>query len=92
MPRLFLLHKGKLTIASPQNSLGTPVDLGDFNMRNIHFQAIKSLLCNEQILITKPDKGSGVIILNKYDYIKKMGSIRDDKIKLLKMESAPIWS
>ena len=41
------------------------------------------LRCNEQILITKPDKGSGVVILNKSDYIKKMGSILDDKTKVL---------
>ena len=49
------------------------------------FQAIKSLRCNEQILITKPDKGSGVVILNKSDYIKKMGSILEDKTKFLNM-------
>ena len=64
---------------------GTPVDLGDFNMHTEHFQAIKSLRCNEQILITKPDKGSGVVILNKSDYIKKMGSILEDKTKFLNM-------
>ena len=52
---------------------GTPVDLGDLNMHNEHFQAIKSLRCNEQILSTKPDKGSGVVTSNKSDYIKKMG-------------------
>ena len=49
---------------------GTPVDLGDFNMHKENFQAIKSLRSNEQILITKPDKGSGVAILNKNDCIK----------------------
>ena len=64
---------------------GTPVDLGDFNMDKEHFQAIKSLQCNEQILITKPDKGSGVVILNKSDYIKMMGGILDNKTKFLNM-------
>ena len=64
---------------------GTPVDLGDFNMHKEHFQAIKSLRCNEQILFTEPDEGSGVVILNKSDYIKKMGSILDDKTKFLDM-------
>ena len=54
-------------------------------MHKEHFQAIKSLRCNEQILVTKPDKGSGVIILNKSDYFKKMGSILDDKTKFLNM-------
>ena len=57
----------------------------DFNMHKEHFQATKSVRCNEQILITKPDKGSGVVILSKCDYIKKMASILDDKTKLLNM-------
>ena len=54
-------------------------------MHKEHFQAIKSLSCNEHIPITIPDKGSGVVILNKSDYIKKMGSILDDKTKFLNM-------
>ena len=54
-------------------------------MHKEHFQAIKSLRCNEQIVITKPDKESGVVILNKSDYIKKMGSILEDKTKFLNM-------
>ena len=58
---------------------GTPVDLGDFNMHKEHFQAIKSLRGNEHFLITKPGKGSGVVILNKSDYITKMGCILSDK-------------
>jgi len=51
---------------------GTQVDL-DFNMHKEHFQTIKFLCCNKQILITKPDKRSGVVILNRSDYIKKIG-------------------
>ena len=66
---------------------GTPVDLGDFNMHKEHFHAIKSLRSNEQILITKPDKGSGVVILNRSDYIQKMGNILEDKTKFLNMGS-----
>ena len=64
---------------------GTPVDLGDFNMHKEHFHATKSFRCNEQIIITKPDKGSGVVILYKSDYIKKMGSILEDKTKFFNM-------
>ena len=56
-------------------------------MHKEHFQAIKSLRSNEQIFLTKPDKGSGVVILNKSDYIQKMGNILDDKTKLLNMGS-----
>ena len=54
-------------------------------MHKEHFQAIKSLRCNQQILITKPDKGSVVVILSKSDYIKKMSGILDDKTKFLNM-------
>ena len=54
-------------------------------MHKEHFKAMKSLRCNQHILSTKPDKGSGVDILNKSDYIKKMGSNRDDKAKFLNM-------
>jgi len=54
-------------------------------MHKEHFQAIKSLRSNEQILVTKPDKASGVVILNRSDYIKKMGCLLDDKTKLFNM-------
>ena len=66
---------------------GTPVDLLDFSMHNEHFQVIIFLCSNEQILIKKPDKGSGVVILNKSDYIQKMGNILDVKTNFLNMGS-----
>ena len=66
---------------------GTPVDLGDFNMHKEHLQAIKSLRFNEQILITKPDKGSGVVVLNRSGRIQKMGNILEDKTKFLNVGS-----
>ena len=62
---------------------GSPIDLGDFLMTKECFQAIKSLLTNEKILITKPDKGAGVVILNKNDYNDKMKTILNDTIKFL---------
>ena len=54
---------------------GTQIDLTDFTMHRECFDAIKSLRSNDKIIITKPDKGSGVVILNKSDYISKMNSI-----------------
>ena len=51
------------------------------------FHAIKSLRSSKQILITKPDKGSGVVILNRSDYIQKIGNILEDKTKFLNMGS-----
>ena len=62
---------------------GTPVDAGDFLMHRKCLRAIKSQRSNNNILITKPDKGSGVVILNKTDYIKNMNSILEDETKFL---------
>ena len=44
---------------------GSPIDLGDFLKTKECFQAIKFLQTNEKILITKPNKGAGIVILNK---------------------------
>ena len=60
---------------------GSPIDLGDFLMTKECFQATKSLRTNEEILITKPDKGAGVVILNKNDYNDKMKTILNDTTK-----------
>ena len=62
---------------------GSPIDLGDFLMTKECYQAIKSLWMNEEILITKPDKGAGVVILNKNDYNDKMKTILNDTTKFL---------
>ena len=50
-----------------------------------HFQALKSLRANNDIFITKPDKGSGVVIWNKKDYTKKMEVILHGKEKFAKL-------
>jgi len=61
-------------------------------MHKEHFQAIKFLRCNEQIIITNPDKGFGVVIVNKSGYIKKMGYILDDKTKCLNKGGVDVHS
>ena len=60
---------------------GTQIDLSDFTMHRECFDAIKSLRSNDKIIIIKPDKGSGVVILNKSDYITKMNLILNDASK-----------
>ena len=60
---------------------GTAVDLTDFLMHRERFEAIKSLRLNSDIIITKPDKGPGVVILNKSDYLTKVNSILNDSSK-----------
>ena len=67
----------------------TPVDVGDFLMNKESLQAIKSLHSNQDILITKPDEGSGVVIMNKKDYVSKMESILNHQSKFCRLRPAP---
>ena len=57
---------------------GIPVDLTNFLMHRKCFKAIKSLRLNNDFIIIKPDKESGVVILNKTDYLTKMNFILND--------------
>jgi len=52
------------------------------------FQAIKSLQMNEDIIITKPDKGSGVAILNKNECNDEMMTILNDTTEFLDLGPA----
>ena len=47
---------------------------------------INSVRNNDNIIITKPDKGSGVVLLNKSDYIDKMNEILDDQSKFQRLD------
>ena len=44
-------------------------------------QGHQKLGSNEKILITRPNRGSGVVILNKSDYVTKMVNIRNGASK-----------
>ena len=48
---------------------GEEIDSCDFAFHGECFRALNSLHSNENIVITKPDKGSGVVILNKNNFI-----------------------
>ena len=45
------------------------------------FKIIKSLKNDNSIIITRPDKGSGVVILDKQDYLTKMNELLSDSSK-----------
>ena len=60
---------------------GTQLDLGDFRMIKDCIKEFKQLKNDKSIIITKPDKGSGVVILNSQDYINKMDNIINDRTK-----------
>ena len=48
---------------------------------------LRELSKRDDIVVCKPDKGQGVVILNKDDYISKMKEILDDKSKFVKINT-----
>ena len=59
------------------------VDLGDFRMSRECKNAYKTLKEDLNIIISKPDKGAGVVILDRVDYNKKMMDILKDTTKFM---------
>ena len=53
------------------------------------FRAINSLRKNDDIIATKPDKGTGVVLLRKSDYVDKMNKILDDQSKFKRLVPVP---
>ena len=60
---------------------GNAVDIGDFLIIKYYILESRSIRCNENIRVAKPDKDSGVVIMNKSDYISKMHFILQDSFK-----------
>ena len=61
----------------------------DIAMQKEWFSAITKLRRNDSVVITKPDKGSGVlVILNKSDYTNKINNILNDETKFKRVEPA----
>ena len=49
--------------------------------------ALKKLSRNRNIVILRPDKGNGVVILNRVDYINKVESLLSDTSKFKKLDT-----
>ena len=50
---------------------------------------LKKLQNNKDIVICKPDKGNGVVILDRHLYDKEIMKLVDDKTKFKKLDSDP---
>ena len=50
---------------------------------------IQKLKCNKDIVVTHPDKGNGVVILNRDEYIKSMTELISDEKKFRKLKEDP---
>ena len=64
---------------------GTPVSSWESDWRSEHFCTVKSLRSNNSIVITRTDKGSGVVILDYQCYVDKMMPILGDTSKFLRL-------
>ena len=59
----------------------TKVDKTGFHLNKQHMQAIKSLKQREEIIISRPDKGEGVVVMDRMEYQAKMSEILEDTSK-----------
>ena len=58
----------------------------DQNLSEKEYNALKSLLRNDAIIIQKSDKGNSVVILNKSDYQERMNELLNDESKFKKLK------
>ena len=60
-----------------------PLDKSGFPLDKEHMEVLRELRRNTDIVITKPDKGNGVVIMDRSDYNAKMLSIlsQEDKFE-----------
>ena len=64
---------------------GTPVEAGHSRMYKECVDVYKALRKNKNILVRRPDKGSGVVLLDRTDYVSKMMTILNDTTKFKKI-------
>ena len=46
-----------------------------------HIDSLKELRNRQDILMSRPDKGSGIVLMNRIDYVDKMNDILPDNNK-----------
>lgn len=52
-------------------------------LSNDHLEALKDLRNNADLVILQPDKGSGIVLLDRTDYVAKMEVILSDRTKFM---------
>ena len=60
------------------------------SFNNLKKQNSTKLKCNKDIVITHLDKGNGVVILNRDEYIKSMTELISDQKKFRKLKEDPV--
>ena len=65
--------------------LGMSVVFDESRWGDQHLRVIKLLRNNNNLVISKPDKGAGVVLLDHDNYVNKMLMILNDKTKFIKL-------
>ena len=60
-------------------------DTRGYLLNKQHFDTIRELRKNNEIIITRPDKGNGVVLLSRDDYVQKMETILSDSTKFCRI-------
>ena len=60
-------------------------DRTGYHLDKEHMAALKDLRLNHNIVITRPDKGNGVVILDREDYVAKMLTILNQEDKFVRL-------
>ena len=63
-------------------------DRTGYTLEQRHIKAIQELKRKKDLIITRPDKGSGVVLLDRQDYVKKMEPILSQTTKFRKLGKA----
>ena len=67
----------------------TPYLAGKSNLNHGQKQSLAKLSRNKDIVIKKADKGGAIVIMNKYDYVKKAYDLLNNDKHYLKVENDP---
>ena len=71
-----------------QRFTASKIDYTGFRLKHHHMTAIGQLKRNKNVIITRPDKGNGVVLLDREEYIHKMRVILEDQSKFEHIGSA----
>ena len=59
------------------------------NLSKDEIDAYKSLAQNKSICICKPDKGNGIVVIDKCDYVNKLSNFLSDQSKFVELTDNP---
>ena len=65
--------------------VNTKLDLKTFSLGREHLKVLKELRNNNDLVVTRPDKGRATVVMNRQDYVMKMLTILNDQTKFQKL-------